>query len=149
MEIAFLVRWSRTSSWLALAVALRINPLAAQTQELPDKRHIPGDGLELTPRTEAGAYLKYWSTGSPSGIGAHTVFLHNTSTNRTIMVTSWEVYDCYNIRGAVCRVHDKAISLKPQDTIRLIELFPAVVGKEFSYNYRFKAAWFDSTAASR
>ena len=122
---------------LAIALAVAVPSLAAG-QGVPAM-----DSTRLTSVTAAGKFLAYW-TAEDGAAQEQGVYLKNLSPDRSITITSWEVYDCINLAGGVCGKRNKGPTIKPGKTVRLV-LIRGWRGstRGYSYRFRFTQQWTD------
>jgi len=120
-----------------IAVAIFVaRPLAAQG--------VPTlDSTVLTPITASGKFLVFWAAEDGAN-GEQGIYFKNVSPDRSITITSWEVYDCIKLAAGICGKRDKGPTIKPGKTVRLILVRGFRGGTEgFSYRYRFTHQWTD------
>jgi len=101
------------------------------------------DGTVLTPVTASGKFLAFW-TAEDGTEGEQGIYLKNLSPDRSITITSWEIYDCIRLAGGICGKRKKGPTIKPGKTVRLMLVRGWGDGSAgFSYRYRFTQEWTD------
>jgi hypothetical protein len=101
------------------------------------------DSTVLTPVTASGKFLAFWAAEEGTN-GEQAIYFKNLSPDRSITITTWEIYDCIRLAGGVCGKRDKGPTIKPGKTVRLILIRGSRGGTEgFSYRYRFTHQWTD------
>ncbi len=127
---------------LALMVATAVLvPRIASAQGVPRL-----DSTHMTPVSASGKALVYWVTDEGAN-GEQGIYLRNTSPDRAITITSWEVFDCYRVAGGICGKRAKGPTIKPGKSVRLVLIRGFKGSTEgFSYKYRFEQAWTDELA---
>jgi len=103
------------------------------------------DTTKINRATKAGVGLIHWVQTEP-GAEEHVIYVRNIS-SRPIQVTSYEVYDCQNIRGRVCGVHSPGPQVAPGKTVRLVIIRQSSSMFRASYHYRVQSVYTDSAAA--
>jgi hypothetical protein len=96
------------------------------------------DSAKVAAAAAAGVSLIHWVQTSPGAI-EHIIYVRNIS-KRPIQVTSYEIYDCFNLRGNVCGVHAPGPRLAPGETKRLIIIEEGGGVGRSSYQYRVHSA---------
>ena len=123
-----------------LGLGLVLSPGSLAGQGVPSM-----DSTRLQPVTAAGHFLLHWTVDEGTN-GEQTVFLRNVSPDRSITLSSWEIYDCVNLAGRACGVHKKGPVIPPGQTVRLVRLHAAVPDQGYAYRYRFTAGWTEPSA---
>ena len=118
-----------------LSVAVKV----AHGQEI----RYSADSEKVRAAVAAGARLVHW-VETVRGAGEHIIYVRNVSP-RPVRVTSYEIYDCKDLRGRACGVHSPGPLLAPGETHRLIVI--DFLGLYGSYRYRLSSAYADSTLA--
>jgi len=128
---------------LSLCVAVSLGtPVALIAQGVPTL-----DSTRLTPVTGAGKHLVFW-TAEEGAAGEQVVYLRNISTDRSITITSWEVYECFKVAGGICGKRDKGPTIQPGKTVRLVVIRGFRGTSEgYSFRYRFTQQWTDEVGA--
>ena len=103
------------------------------------------DSTKIANAAESGARLVHW-VETVRGAGQHVIYVRNLTT-RPVRVTSYEIYECMNLRGRACGVHSPGPVVAPGKTVRLIIIAFGVGIAPGSYRYRLQAAFADSTTA--
>ena len=127
--------------WLlaSLSTGLVAAPAVAQTYPHPDS-------ATVARAVDAGARLVHWIE-TTNGRSEHAVFLRNTS-QEPIQITSFDIYDCVNLRGSVCGSHSPGPRLAPGKTVRLVVISRNLSQSAWSYKYRFHAAFVRDTVTA-
>jgi len=98
------------------------------------------DSAKIAKAADAGASLVHWVQTSP-GAEEHTIYVRNIS-QQLIRVTSYEVYNCVDVRGRACGIHSPGPLVKPGQTVRLIVIdFGMRRGSNGSYQYRVSSTF--------
>lgn len=120
----------RHASELALmCVALGLpSPAASQVYTRPDSARIAN-------AVDAGALIVHWIE-TTTDRSEQAVYLRNTS-NEPIQVTSYEIFDCQNLRGNVCGVHAPGPVIQPGKTVELVVVSQSFRYEAWSFRYRF------------
>jgi hypothetical protein len=104
------------------------------------------DSAVVARAAEAGARLVHW-VETTNGQEEQAVFLRNTS-REPIQITSYEIFDCANLRGSVCGRHAPGPRIEPGKTVRLVVISRSFSQSRWFYKYRFNAVFVrDSLAA--
>jgi hypothetical protein len=112
-----------------LSVALGVpSPAVCQVYTRPDSARIAN-------AVDAGALIVHWIE-TTTDRSEQAVYLRNTS-NEPIQVTSYEIYDCQNLRGNVCGVHAPGPVIKPGKTVELVVVSQSFRYEAWSFRYRF------------
>lgn len=133
----------RRDGCLALALALAWSaPAAAQAG---DKR-----AWDAYFANAAGAGYSVVSWIGTSNKLDRTAYIHNLTT-RAMQVVQWEVFDCFNVTEAVCRVHVPGPAVPAGATVALFTLVQSTRRAPGKYQYRFRVRYtdVDSATASR
>ena len=137
----FLLQAVRAS---ALIAVILLAPSSGRAQGIPVL-----DSTRLTPVTSAGAFLKFWTTDEGAA-GEQAIYLKNISPDRSITITSWEIYDCYKVAGGICGPRDHGPTIKPGKTVRLAVIRGFRGSSEgYYYRYRFTQRWTDELPPQR
>jgi len=122
------------SAYLALILALA--PLMpSRAQQIMYR----ADSAKVARAVESGARLVHWVETVPDA-GQHILYARNV-TNRPVRVSSYEVYECMEVRGRVCGIHEGPV-VQPGKTVRLAVI--TFRGGGGSYKYRVNAEFADS-----
>lgn len=105
----------------------------------------PPDSSRLAAAEDAGAKLIFWEASS-NGQSEQSVYLRNTS-GRPIEITSYEVYDCFNLAGRLCGEHTPTLTVRPGKTATLFVVGPRDRSQGWAYRYRFRAHYADVPVA--
>ena len=122
---------------VALGIALGTLPASAQVIPPPDSARLAA--------ASASAALVHW-VASSSGAAEQTIFIKNSS-DRPIDVTSYEIYECVNLAKSVCGVHTPGPRIAAGKTVSLQTIRQRDRRGEWSYQYRFTAAYVTADSA--
>jgi len=109
--------------------------------------YVHPDSAKLAAAADAGAGVASW-VESTMGTDEHALYVRNVS-DRQVHVVSYEIYECFNLRGKACGVHSLGLVLKPGESKRLtiIEGGDRRHGRA-SYKYRVRAVYVVSDTAA-
>jgi hypothetical protein len=107
-----------------------------------DAQWVP-DSIIRAPVTAAGAHALHWTMDE--GIGEQTVYVKNTSRDRTVTVAAWRVRDCVNLRVRDCGKRKAGVSVAPGQTIRLGTVRRDVAEREYFFRYELTIEWTGDT----
>ncbi|MFN8653644.1 MAG: hypothetical protein U0133_17195 [Gemmatimonadales bacterium] len=127
-----------------LACLVLTSLIAASTPATMRGQGVPRlDSTITTPITASGKFLVFW-TAEDGAEGEQGIYLRNISPDRSITITSWEIYECFKVAGGICGKHDKGPTLKPGKSTRLALVRGFRGSTEgYSYKYRFTQEWTD------
>jgi hypothetical protein len=124
---------SRPDSWLVIWVLLSlIGAPSAQGQ-------LVQDSVRLQQVTAAASEIVHWTFDE--GIGQQTIYLKNTSRDRTVTITGWRVFDCDNLKRRSCGEHSPGPTLQPGKTVRLTTVERQDEERAYSFRYDFTASY--------
>jgi hypothetical protein len=124
---------------ILVAAALLGTASPASAQELP-----PPDSATMA-ESAARAALSYWEA-STGGSAEQSVFIRNNS-DRPVQITSYEVYECFNVARRTCRVVTPGPVVRPGKTITLVAIGRQRPNDRWSYRYRFNARFVPDSSA--
>jgi hypothetical protein len=137
VELSAVTRTLPVSLILAAVLCWPAAPMLAQG--IPEM-----DSTRLQPVTAAGQYLVHWTYDD--GTDQQAIYFKNTSKDRAVTITSWELYDCIKVAGLSGRKHDSGPTIKPGKTVRLHSVRGQRSDDGFAFKYRFTAEWADTTS---
>jgi hypothetical protein len=131
-------RLRRTALAGLCTLGVLVGPAWAQLPTWDQQVTYHADSAKVAAAAAAGVKLIHWVQTSPAA-NEHVIYVRNIS-QQPIQVTSYEIYDCFNLSGRVCGVHAPGPLLAPGQTKRLVIIESGAGVGRSSYQYRIHSA---------